>query len=127
MIIKMIFHQELGYRGDIGYQTFLYSSETDLRKVFIFLIEKLPKESDKEVNESMSKIDELEKKIGNILTKELSNSWLPHYCHKNKRGGYMNMPYKSLELDVPSTSTDPGLKKKNEKFIIFLTLLNLFL
>jgi len=41
----------LGYRGDIGYQTFLYSSETDVRRVFVFLIEKLPKESEKNIVE----------------------------------------------------------------------------
>ena len=35
--------QDLGYRGEIGYQTFLYSNETEIRKVFIFLVEKLPK------------------------------------------------------------------------------------
>lgn len=39
--------QELGYLGEIGYQTFLYSSEADVRRVFMFLVEKLPKESDK--------------------------------------------------------------------------------
>ena len=32
-----------GYRGNVGYQTFLYSSEVDLRKIFMFLIEKLPR------------------------------------------------------------------------------------
>ena len=35
----------MGYRGEIGYQTFLYSNEADIRKVFIFLVEKLPKET----------------------------------------------------------------------------------
>jgi hypothetical protein len=43
--------QNLGYSGDIGYQTFLYSSETDVRRVFVFLIEKLPKESEKNIVE----------------------------------------------------------------------------
>lgn len=38
--------QSAGYRGDIGYQTFLYSSETDVRKVFMFLVEKLPRKKD---------------------------------------------------------------------------------
>uniref|UniRef100_A0A0K8SMG4 Coiled-coil domain-containing protein 22 homolog n=1 Tax=Lygus hesperus TaxID=30085 RepID=A0A0K8SMG4_LYGHE len=39
--------KDLGYSGDVGYQTFLYSNVTDLRRVFIFLIEKLPRESDR--------------------------------------------------------------------------------
>jgi hypothetical protein len=41
----------LGYSGDIGYQTFLYSSEIDIRRVLVFLIEKLPKESGKSIVE----------------------------------------------------------------------------
>ena len=41
--------KDVGYRGNIGYQTFLYSSEVDIRKIFMFLIEKLPrKEGTKE-------------------------------------------------------------------------------
>ncbi len=35
--------QELGFRGEVGYQTFLYSNESDIRRVFMFLVEKLPK------------------------------------------------------------------------------------
>ncbi|WAQ99139.1 CCD22-like protein, partial [Mya arenaria] len=37
--------QDLGYRGDLGYQTFLYSNEADIRKIFMFLVDKLPKEA----------------------------------------------------------------------------------
>jgi len=47
--------QNLGYSGDIGYQTFLYSSETDVRRIFVFLIEKLPKESEKSILEPTGK------------------------------------------------------------------------
>ena len=36
----------LGYSGgeDVGYQTFLYGTEKELRNVFLFLLEKMPKE-----------------------------------------------------------------------------------
>ena len=37
--------QDLGYQGDVGYQTFLYSNEADIRRIFMFLVEKLPKET----------------------------------------------------------------------------------
>ncbi|XP_045480720.1 coiled-coil domain-containing protein 22 homolog [Harmonia axyridis] len=37
--------KELGYRDEIGYQTILYFNETEIRRLFIFLIEKLPKET----------------------------------------------------------------------------------
>ena len=33
----------LGYRGEIGYQTFLYANLIEWRRVFVFLIESLPK------------------------------------------------------------------------------------
>ncbi|XP_034937150.1 coiled-coil domain-containing protein 22 homolog [Chelonus insularis] len=90
---------ELGYRGDIGIQTFLYSSEADLRRVFMFLLEKLPKESDKEVHETLSKLEELERSIAGILAVQLSKPWLPHYCHKSSSGGYTKMPYTSVKLE----------------------------
>jgi len=47
--------QDLGYRGDVGYQTFLYSNEADLRRVFLFLLEKLPKESSETEDELLGK------------------------------------------------------------------------
>ena len=37
--------QGLGFRGDMGYQTFLYPNEADIRRLMIFLVEKLPKDS----------------------------------------------------------------------------------
>lgn len=37
----------MGFPGDIGYQTFLYSNITEVRRVYMFLIERLPKESEK--------------------------------------------------------------------------------
>lgn len=36
--------QELGYKGEIGYQTFLYSNETEIRSLLMFVVEKLPRE-----------------------------------------------------------------------------------
>lgn len=94
---------ELGYKGDIGYQTFLYSSEADLRKVFMFLIEKLPKESDKPLSEPVSNIVLLEKSIATAIAQSLSVSWLPHYCHTKgfRNRGRAKIPYKSVNLEVP--------------------------
>lgn len=47
----------MGYTGEVGYQTFLYSNEADLRRVFMFLIERLPKDgqAEKVVQEPSSK------------------------------------------------------------------------
>uniref|UniRef100_A0A7N6C0Z7 Coiled-coil domain-containing protein 22 n=1 Tax=Anabas testudineus TaxID=64144 RepID=A0A7N6C0Z7_ANATE len=37
--------QDIGYKGEIGYQTFLYSNEPEIRSLLMFLVEKLPRES----------------------------------------------------------------------------------
>ena len=36
--------KDAGYPGEIGYQTFLYSSVKEWRRLLMFLLEKLPKE-----------------------------------------------------------------------------------
>lgn len=45
--------QELGYKGEIGYQTFLYSNESEIRKVFMFLVDRLPKDTVETTEEPM--------------------------------------------------------------------------
>ncbi|XP_053986241.1 coiled-coil domain-containing protein 22 homolog [Hylaeus anthracinus] len=96
---------ELGYKGDIGYQTFLYSSEADLRRVLMFLIEKLPKECDKTINEPVSNIALLDKSIASAISQGLSAPWLPHYCHTKgfRNKGRTDAPYISVSLEVPTT------------------------
>ena len=47
----------MGYSGEIGYQTFLYSNENDIRKIFMFLIEKVPKETAETRDEPLSKFN----------------------------------------------------------------------
>ena len=107
---------ELGYKGDIGYQTFLYSSEADLRRVFIFLIEKLPKESDKSVNEPISNIALLEKSIGAAISQGLSAPWLPHYCHTKgfRNRGRASVPYTSVKLEILTA----GGEKEHQDYVI---------
>ena len=55
LFLLMLFFKELGYRGDVGYQTFLYSSEADIRKIFMFLVDKLPKETVETTEETLGK------------------------------------------------------------------------
>lgn len=43
------FIKELGFRGDIGYQTILYCNEIEVRRVLMFLIERLPREIDEDI------------------------------------------------------------------------------
>lgn len=48
---------EMGYRvsEEIGYQTFLYGTEKDLRNIFMFLLDKLPKEKAIQVDQVSGK------------------------------------------------------------------------
>ncbi|OQV17475.1 Coiled-coil domain-containing protein 22-like protein [Hypsibius exemplaris] len=34
----------IGYTGDLGYEAFLYGGESDMRKLLVFLVDKIPKE-----------------------------------------------------------------------------------
>nr|CAD7432234.1 unnamed protein product [Timema monikensis] len=109
--------KSIGYKGDIGYQTFLYSSEADVRRVLMFLIEKLPKESEKISIEPSGKHGSLEKQIGEVIRKQLSSPWLPSYCKQRgvrwyddgswSREGYGTpQPFLSTTLSVPKSSQE---------------------
>jgi len=38
--------KELGYKDEIGCQSFLYPNETETRKLLVFVVENLPREND---------------------------------------------------------------------------------
>ncbi|KAL5012891.1 hypothetical protein ScPMuIL_011442 [Solemya velum] len=71
--------QELGYRGEIGYQTFLYSNESDIRKVFMFLVDKLPKETVEAMDEPLGASVLLQKAISASVARHLTSPWLPPF------------------------------------------------
>ncbi|CAD7087154.1 unnamed protein product [Hermetia illucens] len=74
----------IGFRGDIGYQTFLYSNVTEVRRVFMFLIERLPKESEKMVlAQPLDKLTLLENELQQNIRIQLSSPWIPQYCMKS--------------------------------------------
>lgn len=75
--------KDLGYKGEIGYQTFLYSNETDLRKIFLFLFENLPKETEKSLDEPLNKNALILKEVSSVLSKHIASPWLPIYCKSN--------------------------------------------
>ncbi|CAH1778226.1 unnamed protein product [Owenia fusiformis] len=74
---------ELGYKGELGYQTFLYSNEADIRRVLMFLIEKLPRGSEESTEEILGGSAVLYRSIASELSKRLSSPWTPPQC-KNK-------------------------------------------
>uniref|UniRef100_A0A182FVD5 Coiled-coil domain-containing protein 22 homolog n=1 Tax=Anopheles albimanus TaxID=7167 RepID=A0A182FVD5_ANOAL len=67
----------VGYRRDIGYQTFLYSNVAEVRRVFMFLIEQLPKESGDTATDELpfDRVTELETRILDTMRQQLQSSW----------------------------------------------------
>lgn len=77
----------------------------------MFLIEKLPKESEKTINETTSKAVIFEKLVASAITQGLSIPWLPYYCHKKgfRNRGRASIPYASVNIEVSvSTNIEDG-------------------
>ncbi|XP_054161570.1 coiled-coil domain-containing protein 22 homolog [Oppia nitens] len=66
--------QKLGYKTDIGYQTFLYGNESDIRKLFLFLLERLPKEEDESRISSVRTSDGIRSRLKKMYNNTV---WLP--------------------------------------------------
>ncbi|XP_053551969.1 coiled-coil domain-containing protein 22 [Bombina bombina] len=72
--------QDLGYPGDVGYQTFLYSSEPDIRALLIFLAEKLPRDAPEDAHQPAGKSAAVQRDIAAKIKQQLSVPWLPPLC-----------------------------------------------
>ncbi|XP_018414031.1 PREDICTED: coiled-coil domain-containing protein 22 [Nanorana parkeri] len=72
--------QDLGYSGEVGYQTFLYSSEPDIRALLIFLAEKLPRHSQEDAHQPAGKSAVLQREIASKIKQQLSRPWVPPMC-----------------------------------------------
>ncbi|KAG0711562.1 Coiled-coil domain-containing protein 22 [Chionoecetes opilio] len=72
--------KDVGYPGDIGYQSLLYPSEADLRRIFMFLIEKLPRDSSPVSDEPLNKATLIHREAKRRLAEALSQPWLPPHC-----------------------------------------------
>uniref|UniRef100_H2Z6Y4 Coiled-coil domain-containing protein 22 n=1 Tax=Ciona savignyi TaxID=51511 RepID=H2Z6Y4_CIOSA len=110
--------KSIGYQGDIGYQTFLYSAERDVRQIFMFLVEKLPrKEGVKEDTvQTVAESNVLQRRIGQVLREKCSTMWMPFYCKPLIEG----VPFRTQPLFIPKyskghrNSKSQG-KRQNEK------------
>ncbi|KAJ0179295.1 hypothetical protein K1T71_005007 [Dendrolimus kikuchii] len=77
--------KDLGYKNDVGYQTFLYYNEAELRQVFMFLIERLPNEGKQNETSALpiNKKSLLMREIGNKISEDLKTVWIPPCCSTN--------------------------------------------
>ncbi|MBN3318416.1 CCD22 protein, partial [Atractosteus spatula] len=69
--------QDLGYKGEIGYQTFLYSNEPEIRSLLMFLVERLRRESAESSDQPAGKSALLQRAIGAKIKAQLSVPWVP--------------------------------------------------
>lgn len=72
--------QGIGYKGEIGYQTFLYSNEPEIRSLLMFLVEKLPRESAETSDQPTGKSVVLQRAIAAAIRAQLAVPWLPPNC-----------------------------------------------
>lgn len=76
----------------------------------MFLIDKLPKESEKSIAEPITKSAQLEKLISSAVATQISKPWLPYYCHK-KRSKFdvkTKKPFSSVHISSCSEEDDEG-------------------
>ncbi|XP_052888159.1 coiled-coil domain-containing protein 22 homolog [Anopheles moucheti] len=87
----------VGYRRDIGYQTFLYPNVAEVRRVFMFLIEQLPKDttdaSDPEA--PFDRVTDLENRILESMRQQLRGSWRTDPSPLDLRNSSLGWPNRS--------------------------------
>ncbi|KAL0839509.1 hypothetical protein ABMA28_016214 [Loxostege sticticalis] len=109
--------KDLGYKNEVGYQTFLYYNEADLRQVFMFLIERLPTEG----KQASARTAYTNKKhlflqeISNKINEEINAIWIPPCCNADtkKSIGDFVAPNASENQTHSSTNT----KADDEKLL----------
>ncbi|XP_051524400.1 coiled-coil domain-containing protein 22 isoform X1 [Myxocyprinus asiaticus] len=97
--------QDVGFKGEIGYQTFLYSNEPEIRSLFMFLVEKLPRESAEASDQPAGKSAMLQKAIAAQIKAQLSVPWLPPSCrlplHRKTQSSGPSHSFHAQPLSLP--------------------------
>jgi len=75
--------KELGYRAEIGYNTFLYSNVKDSRQILMWLVERLPKEAASISSEVLDEKAMLGRAVAQSLSRRAETHWTPSGCKKD--------------------------------------------
>ncbi|CAF0970764.1 unnamed protein product [Brachionus calyciflorus] len=124
--------QSLGYKNELGYQTFLYSNEIESRKLLMFLVEKLNKETISSNDENLSGTATKTNKNLNALiaekTKKLLNKfWIPPYLKSNglrldenksyiKEGAKFESKLDASSIKVSNVTSKSKLQKYDQDY-----------
>ncbi|KAI4464089.1 jm1 protein [Holotrichia oblita] len=109
--------KELGFRGDIGYQTILYCNEVEVRRVLMFLLERLPRETDTDIPiQQTGYVYNLTKRIEEKVKLSLNKKWIPtsflrhgiRQCRTDylKSSYISTYPLRTENVKVPSTQSE---------------------
>ena len=73
------------YKADLGYETFLYSNEVEIRRLLMFLVENLPRARQDAAGEDggPTSTSSLRSSITHEIRRQLRLPWLPSECAKN--------------------------------------------
>ena len=85
--------KNLGFRGAIGYQSFLYPNVKDTRQNFSFLVETLPKETGPSVVEGLDDKSKLKSLIQSVFGDSWRSPWLPSYCRRETDRSTINRAF----------------------------------
>ncbi|KAH0628823.1 hypothetical protein JD844_010394 [Phrynosoma platyrhinos] len=110
--------QDLGYQGEVGYQTFLYSSEPEIRRLLLFLVEKLPRDASEDADQPVGKSTTLHKAIAAAIKEQLAIPWVPPACRTRRlqllQGSFLLKRFQAQPLVLPRES-DPFLGKISQE------------
>lgn len=100
--------KEIGYAGDLGYQSLLYPNEKEIRKLFMFLLEKLPKDSGTVSEKTLSESAVVHSQAASKLNESLKRCWLPPHCLRVAKGYSNTTPVTLLATSLchPYTSVN---------------------
>ncbi|CAH1106385.1 unnamed protein product [Psylliodes chrysocephalus] len=108
--------KDLGFREDMGYQSILYYNEEEVRRVLIFLIERLPRETIKTVSvEQIGYVSRIVKTLEDNIKESLSKTWVPSCflrqgVRETSQGYIVNSlgdscSLRTEKLDIPDSRT----------------------
>uniref|UniRef100_A0A8D3DMX8 Coiled-coil domain-containing protein 22 n=1 Tax=Scophthalmus maximus TaxID=52904 RepID=A0A8D3DMX8_SCOMX len=110
--------QDIGYKGEIGYQTFLYSNEPEIRSLLMCLVEKLPRESAETSDQPTGKSLVLQRAIAAAVQAQLAVPWLPTNCrlplHVETQSPEALHSFHVLPLSLSHFTKGPGKKQLKE-------------
>ncbi|XP_015274946.1 PREDICTED: coiled-coil domain-containing protein 22 [Gekko japonicus] len=119
--------QDLGYQGEVGYQTFLYSSEPEIRRLLLFLVEKLPRDASEDASQPVGKSTTLHRAIAATVKEQLAIPWVPPTCRTPRlqllQGSCLLKQFQARPLVLPRESGPSSGKLPQERkdyFVHFL-------